>query len=485
MKTVQELIRQFIDSNGHTIYSISQQSGINRTTLQKIISGQRKVTKEIFDAITPFFILSPNEQEELNHAFLIEEIGRERYQTHMAIKDILELPNSTFHQTSPVLSDTMTIKSDKLTNNLLIENSYPIINIICSIMLDNIKTEESPYMYTFTDMSHPFMSSLLKQFFNNAYEKLTIRHLIEFHKARFSNGNYENTYNLKLINTLLPFFSAFPGSFSVYYYYSSKNENELPALIFPYYIITNSHIILLSTDYEHALLIQDSAIHDHYKNCYEQTLEKSNLLTNGVQSSLELLDNLNTIDPSTNYPICLNVQPTIEQFITEEMIDKYMIDTPFKLVLREKLLKRIEQLSTEEHTILFTQEGLHLFSEQGKNVNFPDSLARPFDAEDRITILSKFIECNQSQKANTFLMINPKKLHTSLNICIAFVPPAVTYLFLIRNDGNAMVIPLHEHTICSSIMDYIQMFPEYGYVYSLEETNQIIQNEIEKLQTIV
>ena len=63
------------------------------------------------------------------------------------------------------------------------------------------------------------------------------------------------------------------------------------------------------------------------------------------------------------------------------MIDKYMLESPYKDVIRAKLLERIGQLTKESHTILFTLEGLKLFTAEGKNVNFPDTLAARFDIE--------------------------------------------------------------------------------------------------------
>ena len=48
MNTIQELLKHYIESDGYTVYSISQQSGINRTTLQKVLSKQRKISKELY-----------------------------------------------------------------------------------------------------------------------------------------------------------------------------------------------------------------------------------------------------------------------------------------------------------------------------------------------------------------------------------------------------------------------------------------------------
>ena len=75
MNTIQELLKKYIEENGYTIYSISKQSDINRTTLQKILSGQRKITKDIYNRLLPYFALSPIDKEELDQAFLADQIG--------------------------------------------------------------------------------------------------------------------------------------------------------------------------------------------------------------------------------------------------------------------------------------------------------------------------------------------------------------------------------------------------------------------------
>ncbi|QWT52620.1 helix-turn-helix domain-containing protein [Eubacterium sp. MSJ-33] len=482
MNTIQELLKKYIEENGYTIYSISKQSDINRTTLQKILSGQRKTTKDIYNRLLPYFALSPIDKDELDQAFLADQIGPERFQTHMEIKRILEMSASSLYLENQTIPDSALTTIDSYPNCTLIEGTYQIANAIYTIALHNVTTEAQPFLYTFADFSHPYASIFFKPLYHPAFQSLHVKQLVEYQKTQIDGENYDNIHNIQILTNLLPSFAAFPGSFSVYFYYSARNRFKQQASAFPFYIITNTHVLLLSPSYETAMLLSDPAIHAYYLKNYKQILTKSNTLTEGAQSPLELLDALNKVDPSTNYPLCLNIQPTIEKYLTPEMIDKYMLDSPYKDILRAKLLERIGQLTMEHHTILFTSEGLKLFSEQGKNINFPDSLAAHFDIEDRIHILQKFIDANENEEDNHFLILDPAKIHTSLNISIAFTPPSLTFLMLVRNDGNSMIIPLYEHTLCNSIMDFIQTLPQYGYVCSPEKTNQILQEEIEKLR---
>ena len=148
MDTIQALIKHYIESNGYTVYSISQQSGLNRTTLQKILSGQRKITKEIYEKLLPFFALSPIDKEELEQAFLINQIGPERFQTHMEIKRILEMSTSTLYQTDDSPYDLIVSNVDTWSNCMLIQGTYQIVNAIYSVALKKCDNRRSSiYIY--------------------------------------------------------------------------------------------------------------------------------------------------------------------------------------------------------------------------------------------------------------------------------------------------------------------------------------------------
>lgn len=483
MEQIQDLIKRHIDANGYTIYSLASICGINRTTLQKVLAGQRKLTTQMYEKLIPFFSLSPSEKAEFDKYFLIDQIGQDRYQTHMQIRNILETPADLLGQSSAIQADSFITDVSEIPDYAFIHDQFQITSFIYSIVRYAVKNFGDPYLYIFADMSKSYISNLLKLFYNEEFSSLTTTQLIEFCKVRDLHGNYDNMHNLQCIANLLPFFSACTGNFSVRYYYAAHNDFQMEVIAFPNYIITNTHVIFLSPDFREAFFVANEEFRQHYLDVYNSALSRSHTLTNGKQSPSELLDQIMDSSPAT-YPehnMCINVQPTFEKFFTPSMIDKYMYDTPYRDILKTKLLARIKQLESENHTVLFTYEGLELFSRYGKVMSFPDNLAARTDVADRITILNRIIESNSNPDDYTFLLIDRNKLRTSLNLTISFAPPMTTYIMLTRNDGNTICIPLCEHSICSSIMDFVQMLPQYDMILSVEDTNRILQNHIDEL----
>lgn len=483
MEQIQDLIKRHIDANGYTIYSLSAKCGINRTTLQKVLAGQRKLTPQMYEKLIPFFSLTPAEKSEFDKCFLIDQIGTERYQTHMQIRNILEIPADLLGQSPSAAADSFITDISEIPDYALIHDQFQITNFIYSIVRHSVKNFEDPYLYIFADMSKSYIPGMFRQFYNDEFSSLTTIQLIEFCKVRDLHGNYDNIHNLKCVTNLLPFFSACKGDFSVHYYYAPHNEFRMDVIAFPNYLITNTHVIFLSLDFREAFFVANDEFHQHYLDVYSSALSRSHVLTNGKQSPSELLDQLIDTAPATypGYNMCINVQPTFEKFFTSSMIDKYMRDTPYRDMLKAKLLTRIRQLESENHTVIFTSEGLELFTKHGKVVNFPDTLAKRTDIADRIAILNRIIESNSREDDYNFLLIDKNKLRTSLNLTISFAPPMITYIMLTRNDGNTICIPLCEHSICSSIMDFVQTLPQHDMILSVEDTNRILQNHIDEL----
>ena len=93
MKPLHTLLKEYIAKSNYTIYQLAMDSGINRTTLQKALSGERPISQENLSKILPFLGLSVPEKRELDQAFLISQIGEITYQKHMHLKDLIITTN--------------------------------------------------------------------------------------------------------------------------------------------------------------------------------------------------------------------------------------------------------------------------------------------------------------------------------------------------------------------------------------------------------
>ena len=58
MKSFGKMLRGFIENSGYTIYGIAQKANINRTTLQKLLSDERKPTADQVRKLRPFLKLT-------------------------------------------------------------------------------------------------------------------------------------------------------------------------------------------------------------------------------------------------------------------------------------------------------------------------------------------------------------------------------------------------------------------------------------------
>ena len=52
------LLRDFIDKSNYTVYQLAKISNVNRSTLQKAISGERSISRQNLDKIMPFLNLT-------------------------------------------------------------------------------------------------------------------------------------------------------------------------------------------------------------------------------------------------------------------------------------------------------------------------------------------------------------------------------------------------------------------------------------------
>ena len=77
------LLKELIDRSNYTVYQLAKVCDINRSTLQKAVSGQRPISRDNLDKLIPYLHLTVSEQKELQKSILISEIGEISYQKNI------------------------------------------------------------------------------------------------------------------------------------------------------------------------------------------------------------------------------------------------------------------------------------------------------------------------------------------------------------------------------------------------------------------
>ncbi|HAZ05674.1 MAG TPA: hypothetical protein DCY58_04510, partial [Acetobacterium sp.] len=78
-------IEELINESGETVQSLAEMGKINRTTLQRIKSGERLPTPKVFECLCKALRLSTTEIEELQALQEITQVGERCYYNRQKI----------------------------------------------------------------------------------------------------------------------------------------------------------------------------------------------------------------------------------------------------------------------------------------------------------------------------------------------------------------------------------------------------------------
>lgn len=486
MSEYASLLKDNISRSGYSIFTLAERSGINRTTLQKILSGQRKMTDAVWEKLRPFLQLTPDEAARLGQLRFIDSIGEKRYRNHMLVKSIFE---------APATSDQLKTDQDLLTfvgqenppGHLTPAAETGISgrqNVLMKMHLYLASRERAGKirLRVFSDFQNDFIASLASSLSRLPDPDLQI--LVPFSKMQESE-NRENTWNLNILRHIVRFCMTEHKPYSIRYYYHSEGYQGPDAgIALPFYVASDDFLILMSSDFEYAYLTENPSLCQLWMQHFEGIYEKCSLLTAGELSTTDFLAALIQCDTSPSAS-CLDAQPSVEIFITPNMIRKYMKD----LTAGQRLVSMLEYRQTQiteslkktdsSHEIsYFTREGLDLFLKEGRCVNIPEDIARPFDREDRIRLLSACLEAPDYHP----VMLDDRKFRAGSQLTIIPALPNQLLIILYAAGHRQTLIRFTEQSCFYSVNDFISSLPLYHYGLTEQETADYILREIKKIR---
>lgn len=83
--------REYLKNTGETVYQLSASSGLDRTSLQRMITGKRLPGMDFVRQFCDSIRINPFQRQELIELYKIEKIGKEIYYNRKYIQELLRV----------------------------------------------------------------------------------------------------------------------------------------------------------------------------------------------------------------------------------------------------------------------------------------------------------------------------------------------------------------------------------------------------------
>lgn len=227
MSKFSEKCKELLTENGYNVYRLSQAASLERTTLQRMVTGKRLPGPEFVEHFCQALRISLPEKKEIMELYKMEAIGETAYRNQTTILHLFEKlsaleKNEGFNKRSIVDYGEMKlispISNDKYETELLLQY----------VLRKTIQEQESPELYT----NLPGTDTLLPHYLNlmiPQYGKaILIKHLIHFQtNASYAYENLETTrlfryvFQPALITYLFIIIVSFPEMIGQIFYIRS------------------------------------------------------------------------------------------------------------------------------------------------------------------------------------------------------------------------------------------------------------------------
>lgn len=478
MSKFSEKLKLIIEESGIKIYQLAKNSELDRTTIQRSITGERFPSLNFVEKLIDYLRLSPIEREELFELYSINKIGEKVYAGRKFIKEMIELIATTHivKENKSYSKKTLTFSGKINADNEVCTGQYIVNNIIRNVLEDEVLNNPSPEINICAPFSYSFLFDLLYQLYLGQNGNVTIKNIIKLNKNphTFQNSNY----NLEILSHVMPFAFSAGNGYQPYYYYDNFDEHNDIALFMPYYIITSNHLLTISADFKTAIFYNNESIVNTYKENFKIAITKSKpLITQHFSCDDMLLAYLASSKNSGVASHIIEPQPCFAWYYTEALINSHLRP---ELENRELILDLLYDLYGKYRAFksrpmsIFSIEGLSYFAKTGILADLPTQFAIPFTIEERIILLTKL----RNDIANSDYLVfasNSSKFIIPSSTIQLYTTKGLDF-FVANNNGVISSSYIEEQSITEAFYDFFESLPSSGLIYNKEETIKIIDN---------
>lgn len=473
-RSFKELLEYYIRESGYTNYDFAKETGINRVNIQRYLAGTRVPNQQTFDTIKNNLRLNAVEVKLFTEQYRLAFYGEDFYFQRKEVKEILEKA-ADICTVEPRLPQTSENRQTEIIET--VRGSVAVERFIWSKISGELQKKADTFAYFYIPAENYVLGRLVPDFEIDgkpAFERLSIIQLIQLSKrADISSSHY---HNLRVLNNLIPFYFQAGAGYETYYYYHNHPAMELnDGLLYPYYVICETCVILLSVDMEQAVCVTDQTFSDQYRERFLKKIERAEKLVTYFENPVNLLASLLREDAISEKRLFLEYQPCFAAWADGGMINSILReDLPGREQIAEAMEQRVKHLqSTGEFYHYFTQEGMEQFVKTGLCEDYPEEYVRPLSRKERAEMLGRICRSIEEEKREIGL-INRQDLNLSKSLGVFVSGGAGLNLILYDEKTGFRHLLIREESLIQSFEAYIKSMKENGEVYPKEKSLEIL-----------
>lgn len=469
-----------------TIYHLSIITGIERTKLQRIKTGQRLPNSKEVEIISKSLSLSSEEKRLLKESLLIDKIGQEKYLSRKAtvkfLEEIDEISSKKEENNKIKITNKSFVSFDnEITSTSNFQETVDVIQAIISSESNNPNINSDIYIFSDAIEEH-FFNSIKHALSQN--NNLNIKHIIIFRTHSKETSPY--LYNINVIKKIYPLF-VIGNSYKPYYSYSSTDSNTL----FPYYIITNNYFINISKNFKSSIISTNKKVINTAKSEFNEYLSSTTPLVKEINNVFDYsnyyLTEISKILSKSLTKYSIEYEPCLTTFITKEMLISVMrtdYEGSSEILNRAiTYFSYYKEYGFNDSTIFFLKDGLDNFIKTGRIMEIPDYVYNPLPVEMRKQVLSSLLSFYEKNPTYCSIMINSKKLKVPSTLRYWGSGTSSDYFMLLSELHNGMRSFFFQNEIgmTAPFSDFVASLKNSEYVFSREETLKYIKQKINEL----
>lgn len=443
MSAFSECCRQLLLESGSNVYQIAKQSGLDRTSIQRMITGKRMPSIQFVEKFCSHLRITPIERTELLELYKIEKIGKELYQNRLYIKTMIESmrPEQSYNAIL-TLESARKMEDISLNQDIFTDSQNETANLLEYILFKELRSRDFTRIRTNLPVTYKTFFNLLQRIRNTLDRSFRLQHLFILNKAPslLSKANY----NLEVLHEVLPFVSEFPDMYFPRYIYSKSTPGDDYYYIYPYYLITTNYVFCISSDLKKAALYPSGSVVAHYQTEFDRLYATSSPLTYYQRTSKDHLEYVIETIANSGSPSHISSR---NFYLPASSRQRLMADQPFKHFFSMEGLKRYCSGNASEiikKRILVMNYLTKCKNEEILGYVFKDT----FDFPENLTLL----------------------LYDTLKLILLFSPASKDF---------SITITIEESSVCKSFLDFFDSMEESDLVFSNEETLKLLADSIE------